>query len=79
MKKWYVCQYDRYHVQNPHGCKPVGIIYQQQEGDQKDRGGTTVHDFETYLQKHDLCAFGESYAPILSKYTDLSSLRTIKV
>lgn len=79
MKKWYVCKYGLSHVQNPHECEPIGIAYQSQMGDPSDAGFICISDFENYLKRNDLCAFGEGYEDILSKRCNLSSLRVIHV
>ena len=68
MKKWYICKYGQHHIQAPHECTPIGVAYQiTHEDEDQDVPGTFLLEdkFISWLQRKDLCAFGEGYADAL--------------
>lgn len=63
MKKWIICKYGQNHAQNPYSCTPIGIAIQKTFEDSKEsQGFINISQFESWLIKKDLCAFGEGYA-----------------
>ena len=66
MKKWIICKFGMYHIQAPHLCKPIGIAFQKQQGNSGSAFGFIDESaFSRWLEKNDLCAFGEGYKKAL--------------